>query len=117
MEYHAAGNLTKDKDGYEYQYDYENRIVKITKDGNDIAEFAYDALGRRVRKKDLVADVNSLYYYNDNWQVLADYNDAGVLQMWFVYGNYVDEVVIMRRPEGQYSYDYFYVHEGRSRYP
>jgi len=25
-----------------------------------------------VRKKDLVADVNSLYYYNDNRQVLAD---------------------------------------------
>jgi len=37
--------------------------VKISKDGNDIAEFAYDALGRRVRKKDLVAETNNLYYY------------------------------------------------------
>ena len=43
----GAGNLTTDKDGYQYEYDYENRIVRITKDGNDIAEFAYDALGRR----------------------------------------------------------------------
>jgi hypothetical protein len=34
----SAGNLTADKDGYEYQYDYENTIVKITKDGNDIQE-------------------------------------------------------------------------------
>jgi hypothetical protein len=42
MSYDNAGNLTADKDGYEYQYDYENRIVKITKDGNYIAEFAYD---------------------------------------------------------------------------
>ena len=42
-----------DKDGYEYEYDYENRIVKITKDGNDVAGFAYDALGRRIEKKDL----------------------------------------------------------------
>ncbi|MHC4155973.1 MAG: hypothetical protein ACYST6_13755 [Planctomycetota bacterium] len=48
LSYDNAGNLTTDKDGYEYQYDYENRIVKITKDGNDIAEFPYDALGRRI---------------------------------------------------------------------
>ena len=38
LSYDSAGNLTADKDGYEYQYDYENRIVKITKDGNDIDE-------------------------------------------------------------------------------
>ena len=69
--------------------------MKISKDGNDIAEFAYAGLGRRVRKKNLVADVNSLYYYNDNWQVLAEYNDAGVLQMWFVYGNYIDEALMV----------------------
>jgi YD repeat-containing protein len=50
LSYDSAGNLTADKDGYEYQYDYENRIVKITKDANDIAEFSYDALGRRIEK-------------------------------------------------------------------
>jgi len=52
--YKVAGNLTADKDGYEYQYDYENRIVKITKDGSAIAEFAYDALGRRIEKRILL---------------------------------------------------------------
>ena len=35
----------------EYEYDHENRIVKITKDGNDMAEFACDALGIRVATK------------------------------------------------------------------
>jgi len=69
--------------------------VKITKDGNDIAEFAYDALGLRVRKKDMVADVNSLYYYNDNWQVLAESDANGTTQRWFVYGNYIDEALMM----------------------
>jgi len=49
-----------------YQYDYENRIVKITKDSSDIGEFAYDALGRRIRKVDSVAGTTSIYYYNDN---------------------------------------------------
>lgn len=69
LSYDPAGNLTKDKDGYEYEYDYENRIVKITKDSSDIAEFAYDALGRRIRKIDSVASETILYYYNCNWQV------------------------------------------------
>ncbi|MHC4867878.1 MAG: hypothetical protein ACYTEX_27725, partial [Planctomycetota bacterium] len=55
LAYDAAGNLVTDKDDYDYEYDYENRIIKITKDGNDIAEFAYDALGRRIRKIDSIA--------------------------------------------------------------
>ena len=57
------------RQGYEYEYDYENRIVKITKAGQTKAEFAYDALGRRIEKKDLVDPNNTRrYYYNYNWQ-------------------------------------------------
>jgi len=67
--------------------------VKITKDGNDIAEFAYDALGRRIRKTDHVADTNTLYYYSINWQVLSEYDGAGSHKQSFAYGNYIDEVV------------------------
>jgi len=78
LEYDAAGN-TKDRLGYEYEYDYENRIVKVTKDNNDIAEFAYDALGRRIRKTDCVADTNTLYYYNDSRQVLCEYSTAALV--------------------------------------
>ena len=33
--------------------------MKITKDSNDIAAFAYDAQGRRVRKSDFVAGLLS----------------------------------------------------------
>jgi len=99
LAYDAAGNLTTDKDGYGYSYDYENRIVEITKDGNDIAEFAYDALGRRIRKTDSVTSANTrLYYYNDNWQVVCDYDTADSLKGYYIYGNYVDEVVAMYGP-------------------
>lgn len=66
-----------DKDWNEYQYDYESRIAKSTKDGNDIAEFAYDAMGRRIRKIDGVAGTTTLYYYNYNWQVLAETDASG----------------------------------------
>jgi YD repeat-containing protein len=95
LSYDGAGNLTTDKDGYGYQYDYENRVVEINDvNGTTIAEFAYDALGRRIEKKDLVDSSNTRrYYYNDNWQVLCEYNDSDVLQRGFVYGNYTDEVL------------------------
>ena len=65
LSYDEAGNLTQDQRGYEYEYDYENRIVKIIKGGTDIAEFAYDALGRRVEKKDLIDPNNTRRYYHN----------------------------------------------------
>jgi len=38
----------------------------------DADKFTYDALWRRIRKIDSVANKTNLYYYNDNWQVLYD---------------------------------------------
>jgi len=109
-----AGNLTVDKDGYKYSYDYENRVVKIEKpDGlggwDDVAEMAYDALGRRIRVIDSAASVTTVYYYNSEWQCLAEYNGAGALQRYFVYGNYIDEPLVMhRQSDGE---DYYYGHD------
>ena len=64
-----------DKDAYTYEYDYENRITKVLKLGpTTVAEYAYDALGRRIKKTDSVANQSTVYYYNDKWQVLCEYN-------------------------------------------
>lgn len=67
LEYDAAGNLAKDADGYEYEYDYENRIVKITKDPNDtvVAQFAYDNLDRLTVAEYSISDNNELFTYDD----------------------------------------------------
>jgi len=115
LTYDAAGNLTTDKDGYRYEYDYENRIVLIKDVNNaDLAEFAYDALGRRIRKRDTVADTNNIYYYNDNWQVLCDYNDTGTggtFERWFAYGNYIDEAVLMSESWNVWLYMRYFVHD------
>jgi len=71
LRYNAAGNLTTDKDGYQYEYDYENGITKIIKSGpTTVAEFAYDAVGRRIEKKDSITSANTRrYYYNNDWQI------------------------------------------------
>ena len=84
LSYDNAGNLTQDRNGYDYQYDYENRIVKITEGETDIAEFEYDALGRRIRKVDSVADETTMCYHNNDWQVLSEVNESDVQQRWFV---------------------------------
>ncbi|MBE0537611.1 MAG: hypothetical protein IH624_18250 [Phycisphaerae bacterium] len=49
--------VTIDKDGCKYSNQYENRVVQI-KDwsSNDVAEYACDALGRRIRMIDKAAE-------------------------------------------------------------
>ena len=81
-----------------------------------VAEFAYDALGRRIKKVDSIASETNIYYYNDKWQVLYDYNDTGAggtAERWFAYGNYIDEALIMGTGTGQddmlyYAHDHLY---------
>ena len=108
-EYDEAGNTTKDPNGYEYSYDYENRLIKITRGEDDIAEYTYDALGRRIQVYDMVAETKTQYYYNDNWQVLTETDEEGYELRSFVYGNYIDEVLVMIDPN--VAEDYYYAHD------
>jgi RHS repeat-associated protein len=66
---------------------------------------------KRTEKKDLIDPNNTRrYYYNNKWQVLCEYNDSDVLQQWFVYGNYIDEVIMMKVGADyyQYTHDHLY---------
>lgn len=113
LDYDAAGNLTQDHDGYHYVYDYENRVIRIYKlDGYmeiNIAEYRYDALGRRIAKYDSIAHEMTLYYHNDEWQVLAEYDLVGHLRN-FIYGNYIDEPLVMNdgSDDSYYAHDHLY---------
>ena len=116
--YDDAGNMTADKDGYKYYYDYENRLVKVTKSSGPevtVAEYAYDALGRRIRKIDSIGSETTLYYYNNNWQVVTEADSAGDTARYFVYGNFVDEAVMVRNVDSGEAdidgVDLYYVHD------
>jgi len=71
---------------------------------------AYDTLGRRIRvKKDFVDSVPSvvtLFYHNPEWQVLAEYDGSNELQRYYVYGNYIDEPLVMHRQSDDEDYYY-----------
>lgn len=96
----------KDTNDYAYEYDYANRVVRIYKDINsnrqfdtgdtEYAQYEYDAFGRRIKTHDIIGSDTRYYYYSSDQQVLAEYDNctsAANLIQWFVYGNYIDEVV------------------------
>lgn len=64
----------------------------------NIAEYAYDALGRRIERVDAVAGVTTCFYYDDQRVILeSETRPEGLEQRVFVYGNYIDETLVMRR--------------------
>lgn len=55
-----------------------------------------------------MAGETTRYYYSTNWQVLTETDANDVTQRWYVYGNYIDEVLRMTDSN---SNDYYYVHD------
>jgi len=104
--YEDAGNLIE-IEGYKYKYDYESRMVQVLYDSDEvIAEYAYDALGRRIEVYDVLAEAKTRYYYNNNWQVLSETDDSNTHLRSYIYGNYIDEVLVKTED----SDDIFYAH-------
>jgi RHS repeat-associated protein len=70
--YDAAGNLTNDG-AHSYQYDAENRIVKLDAGTANEASYSYDANNWRVKK---VAGAFTTYYIWEGAQVIAEYSNT-----------------------------------------
>jgi len=90
--YDAAGNLTVDQAGRQYSYDEHNRLKQIKNIGNTVlANYTYDALGRRIMFNDPVAAITTRYYY-DGTSVIEERNASDVRLRYHVHGSqYVDE--------------------------
>ena len=112
-----AGNMTTDRAGYQYEYDYENRLTRIEQgteqDPCTVADYTYDALGRRVEKLEYDtsgAPSSTTQYYYDGWRVLRETNpdDSDVALRDYIYGNYIDEVLVMVDDPDGTDTDYFF---------
>ncbi len=101
-EYDANGNLKRDKYGFQYSYDYRDRLTKVQDaSSGTIVEYGYDGLGRRIKK---VAGGKTTYYYYDAFgRVISEYEkpDDGTEKpaRSLVHGNGKDEVLAMFLPE------------------
>ncbi len=99
--YDASGNLIFDGVN-RYEYDFENRLVKVTTP-DDTITFTYDAIGRRIAKTDSHGSTRFIY---SNDRVIAETSDTGSITAKYVYGKYIDEIVMMERGLNRYFYLY-----------
>ena len=103
--YDDNGNQT-DSGSSGFSWDYRNRLRSATRNSDDavIAVYTYDASGRRIRKvitnggidNDPTLNGTTTFYY-DGWRVVEERDVSDDLIQQYVYGIYIDEVLLMDR--------------------
>jgi RHS repeat-associated protein len=83
--YDANGNLTA-RGTKAYAWDAENRLIRVTSNGVELANFTYDGLGRRVSKT--AGGLTNRYVY-DGGDVMQDRVEGGATQR-HVHGPAID---------------------------
>lgn len=107
MAHDIKGNLTLNKNGQVFAWDYENLLTHATVPGDpdQTHVYEYDAFRRRVKKN--LDDGSSVVYAYSGWQVVAEYED-GALPIsptrTFVFGAYIDEPLMMEHWGTRYYY-------------
>ncbi len=108
--YDRQGNLTRLRDGLpgqrDIQYDARNQMVAFTESATGATTtYAYDAFGRRIGKsvKAGPEEGDTRYFYT-GWQVCEEQGADGGTRATYVHGNYLDEVLSMRRGGAEYFF-------------
>jgi len=96
--YDENGNLTSktskaNGEVTTYTYDTENQLLRVDRPGI-VAEYRYDALGRRIEK--VVNGVSTRYIY-DNEDIAVEVDSAAVAQAFYLHGPGIDEPLAMGR--------------------
>lgn len=107
--YDRNGNLITVDSGSPLQrtiaYDYRNRMVAFDDPANAVtAAYSYDALGRRIQKVVNTGSTETTRYFLIGWQEIEEQDESGATQATYIFGNYIDEALTMRRG----GTDYFY---------
>jgi len=79
----VVGNLTN-----AFSYDQQDRLVKVTSNGVVVLESWYDAIGRRIAKREVKSgQTNEVIYVYDGWSPLAVLDRAGNILEVYTRGN------------------------------
>jgi RHS repeat-associated protein len=88
-----------------FYYDYRNQLVRVI-EGTTNTNLKYDALGRRIEKS---TGSDTVKYYYDRNQVIEERGGSDQIKRQLIYGNGVDELLIIFNYDGATAIPY-YVH-------
>jgi len=106
MSHDRKGNLTQNKDGSLYSWDFDNQLAFSTAGTPSVnASYAYDALGRRVSKS---SGNTVTVFVHSNYQIATEYksiNGGAFTEIQsFVYATYIDDPIALISTNGTYFY-------------
>ncbi len=106
MSHDRKGNLTTNKDGSVYTWDFDNQLTFSTAGTPSVnASYTYDAFGRRVSKS---SNNTITIFVNSGYQILTEYasiNNAPFAETQsFVYAAYIDDPIALISTNGTYFY-------------
>ncbi len=102
--YDARGNLTR-HGNTTYTYDWANRLVQVTRPTTTI-RYGYDALSRRVLRTqvDKGQEEKTTKFIYHGGRVIQERSYSGEIERSFVYGTYIDDLLMMERSGKRYFY-------------
>jgi RHS repeat-associated protein len=103
FQYDANGNTTGKIDAsgqWTYEWNAENQLTRGLRNGNEVARFAYDPVGRRVEK---VAGGATITYTYDGEDILREASSTGVI-LKYLHGPGIDEPLAQENGSGALSY-------------
>ena len=92
LAYDANGNLTH-KGDMAFEYDFRNRLTRVSRSGEEVAAYTYDAFDRRIEKQ-LGSDTETTVW--SGWRPVETYRN-GVIEGRQVYGLGLDEIAELQR--------------------
>ncbi len=95
---HDNNGTLVDDGKFVYQYDFINRLVgvELKATGTPVAKYTFDASMRRVGKR---TAIDSIRYIWDGWRIVEERDQNNDLVSQYVYGNYLDEVIQVRKKD------------------
>ena len=96
--YDANGNVTDDGT-QAYVYNYRNQLIEVKASGGgaSIATYRYDGIGRRVEKH--VSGAGAERHILSGLEVIEVFDGIASWKQRFVYGQIVDQVVMLEQPD------------------
>jgi RHS repeat-associated protein len=81
--YDDDGNMLTDGTGKTYQWDCENRLVRVYLQNNTVVHYVYDGLSRMVKRESLSGGnvLTRTTYIYDGWNIIDEKRSGGTLEI------------------------------------